>query len=327
MPALAVAIVVLLINIFGSRAMDETLARVLCLMLVVVGTYIFVGNSGIVSFGQISFMAIGAYSTAILTMPPIVKSNFLPDLPTWLKLLQMCPSTAIVISVVVCAGIAFLIATPLMRLSGLAAGIATLSLLAVVFQTISNASGLTGGQQTLIGVPRAPSTLIILVVVVASFLTAAVFQQSSFGLMLRASRDEMNAAASLGVRMVRLRVYAFVLSAVVVGTGGAFYAQVLRSVSVSSFYIDMTATTMAMLVVGGMRSLAGAVTGVAVIAFLLEFVRQIEQGGVINDVTLPSGTTEVVVGLAMLIMLLKFPSGITGGREVTFSAFFRRDRG
>lgn len=324
LPAVAVALLVLLIDLTGGRSTDQTLARVLCLMIVVVGTYVFVGNSGIVSFGQISFMAIGAYVTAILTMRPNVKENFLPDLPDVLLRMQLGPWAATAIALVVVAIFAVLVALPLMRLSGLAAGIATLALLAVVYETISNASGYTGGQQTLLGIPKAPDNLVLLLAVVAAIAAAALFQTSRYGLMLRASRDEPNAAASLGVRTRTCRVYAFVLSAVIVGMGGAFYAQALRTVSIASFYIDMTAMTLAMLVVGGMRSLAGAVTGVVVISFGLDVVRRLEQGNLIQGITLPAGSTEVLVGIAMLAMLLLYPAGLTRGREVLPAMLWRR---
>lgn len=316
LPALGLAVLVLVIVMIGGRSTDQTLARVLCLTVVVVGTYVFVGNSGIVSFGQISFMAIGAYVTAILTMRPNVKANFLPDLPEQLLALQLDAWTATAIAVVVVGVFAFVVALPLMRLSGLAAGIATLALLAVVYETISNASGYTGGQQTLLGIPRAPGNVVLLLAVCVSMGAAALFQTSRYGLLLRASRDEANAAASLGVRTKTYRVYAFVLSAIIVGMGGAFYAQALRTVSISSFYIDMTAMTLAMLVVGGMRSLAGAVSGVLVISFALDVVRRLEQGSLISGITLPPGSTEVLVGIAMLAMLLLYPTGLTRGREI-----------
>ncbi|MBE2276746.1 MAG: branched-chain amino acid ABC transporter permease [Rhodobacteraceae bacterium] len=315
LPGLCLALMVLVIDLAGGRSTDQTLSRVLCLMIVVVGTYVFVGNSGIVSFGQVAFMAIGAYVTAILTMRPNVKKNFLPDLPDALLQMQLDPWLATVIALFVVAAVALFVALPLMRLSGLAAGISTLALLAVVYETISNASGYTGGQQTLLGVPKAPENPVLLLVALVALVAAAWFQTSRYGLMLRASRDEPNAAASLGVRTKTYRIYAFVLSAAIVGVGGAFYAQALRTVSIASFYIDMTAMTLAMLVVGGMRSLAGAVAGVVVISLALDLVRRLEQGNLVSGVTLPAGSTEVLVGMAMLAMLLLYPAGLTRGRE------------
>lgn len=323
LPALLVVILAVFMSYAGGRATEQTLMRTLCLLIVVVGTYIFVGNSGIISFGQISFMAIGAYTTALLTMPPAVKQNFLPALPAWLTNVQLSSGEATIISLVVVAVIAILVAIPLMRLSGLAAGIASLALLGIVYETISNASGYTGGQQTLLGVGKLPHGWIVVAWAVVSLAVAAIFQASRLGLMLRASRDEANAAASLGVRTRTLRVYAFVLSAVVVGLGGSLYAQVLRTVSISSFFIDMTATTLAMLVVGGMRSLFGAVTGVAVIALALDLIRRLEQGTLVSGVSLPAGLTEVAVGVAMLAMLLLWPAGLTWGRELSICTLMK----
>ena len=90
--------------------------------------------------------------------------------------------------------------------------------------------------------------------------------------MLRASRDDDVAAKASGVRTVRERLIAFVLSAAV-GAGGGLYAEFLGSMTVDEFYLEMTFVTLAMLVVGGIGSLSGAVVGVVVVTFVVEFLR------------------------------------------------------
>jgi branched-chain amino acid transport system permease protein len=69
---------------FGSRAFNRTAVEMFINIMVVVGLYVFVGNSGLLSFGHISFMCLGAYMTAWLAIPPVMKSITLKGLPSWL---------------------------------------------------------------------------------------------------------------------------------------------------------------------------------------------------------------------------------------------------
>src|SRR3979490_398587 len=69
---------------FGSRAFNRTVVEMFINIMVVVGLYVFVGTSGLLSFGHISFMCLGAYATAWLTIPPVMKSITLKGLPAWL---------------------------------------------------------------------------------------------------------------------------------------------------------------------------------------------------------------------------------------------------
>ena len=322
-PALLLSIFVMLcvvvVELLGGAALDRRVSQTLVTLIIVVGLYIFIGNSGVYSFGHISFMAIGAYTTAILSMNPVVKRTFVPDLPMALIEVQLDPMVSAVVGVILATIIAGLLAIPLMRLNGLAAGVGTLALLLAFFEFFSNASGYTGGQQTLVGVPNRTSVYRLAAIAIVTIILAYSFQRSRVGLLLRATRDDRQAAASVGVRLWRMRCIAFILSAAVVGLGGALHAQTLRTVNIDSYFIDTTFITLMMLVVGGVRSLAGAVIGVATITIVREIVRKVEDGSLLPfDWTAPTGTVEIVLGLLMLGMLILRPNGITGGREIVW---------
>jgi branched-chain amino acid transport system permease protein len=102
------------------------------------------------------------------------------------------------------------------------------------------------------------------------------------------------------------------------GVGGALYGQYLGSFNASFFYLALTFTTLAMLVVGGMKSLTGAVIGSLVISFVAEFLHRIEQGADLGPVTIPArpGLREVGLAIIMLTILVIRPRGITNGREL-----------
>ena len=106
---------------FGSRAFNRTVVEMFINIMVVVGLYVFVGNSGLLSFGHISFMCLGAYTTAWLTIPPVMKSITLKGLPTWLLHAQLPMWVATPISGVFAALFALIVGRVIMRLSGIAA--------------------------------------------------------------------------------------------------------------------------------------------------------------------------------------------------------------
>src|SRR3984957_4033872 len=112
--------------------------------------------------------------------------------------------------------------------------------------------------------------------------------------MLRASRDDEVAARASAVHVVKMRLIAFVVSAALVGVGGGRDAQFLGILTVDPFYLNLSFITIAMLVVGGMSSLTGAVTGVIVVTAIIELLRFFDPGLAVRDITLalPQGSQE-----------------------------------
>src|SRR5262249_43719051 len=125
-----------------------------------------------------------------------------------------------------------------------------------------------------------------------------VFQNSRIGLQLRAAREDDVAATAVGIHVGRLRGLALVLSAFVVGLAGGVYGQQLGSFNPDVFYLDLTFLTLAMLVVGGINSLSGAVIGALVLALLAHLLRDVE-----SAVGRP-GLTEVSFALIMVLILV-----------------------
>jgi branched-chain amino acid transport system permease protein len=275
-----VTLIVLVGTTLGDDAFDARIATALVFMVVVIGTYVFIGNSGVVSFGHISFMAIGGYMFALMTVPPIRKSFLLPNLPGWVKDLDVNFILAAIIAGGLAAVFALIIGWPLMRLSGIPASIALFAVLLVVNVFVSQAYDITRGQQTMVGIPStlaATADKALPWVVVAIF-AAGIFQSTRYGLRLRCSREDEFGAKAIGISIPRARMIALVFSAFIVGVGGAMYGALLGSLTPQGFYIEMTFTTIVMLVVGGMRSLTGAVIGTVVVVTVQEILRRLEDG-------------------------------------------------
>ncbi|MGY4425606.1 ABC-type branched-subunit amino acid transport system permease subunit [Bradyrhizobium sp. JR6.1] len=198
---------------FGSRAFNRTVVEMFINIMVVVGLYVFVGNSGLLSFGHISFMCLGAYMTAWLTIPPVMKSITLKGLPAWLLHAQLPMWVATPISGLFAALFALIVGRVIMRLSGIAASIATFGLLGVINNVYSNWDSVTGGQGSIVGIPPTMNVWTAWIGGAVAIAIAYLYSISRSGLALRATRDEAVAASASGIDIVRERLVAFVVSA------------------------------------------------------------------------------------------------------------------
>lgn len=314
----AVALIVLVTAAADSALLDRTVTEALISVVFVVGLYIFVGNSGVMSFGHTAFMAVGAYAAAWQDCCSATKSFYMPALPKFMLESTVPPPLATVGSGILASLFAAIVGVVIVRLSGIGASIATFAVLAIVNVVFSNWYSLTAGTSTIVGIPYYTDHWVGLLWAVIAIVAAHFYQTSRYGLSLRISREDEVAAKAAGVDIVRQRLIAFVISAFFVGISGALYAHFLGTISVDSFYLDVTFLTLAMLVVGGMNSLSGAVVGVVAISVLIEVLRQFEKGLTVGPLTIsvPGGTQEIGLGVAMLLILIFRQNGITGNREI-----------
>jgi branched-chain amino acid transport system permease protein len=296
-----------------------TLTEMFIRVIVVVGLYLFIGNSGIISFGHIGFMCIGAYAAAWATAEPGFKQIMLQGLPAFLQENQYPFFVAVAGALALPALVALFLGMALMRLSGMAASIATFAFLIIVNSVYSNWDSVTAGVSSIIGIPTVVGPWTAYAFAILAILVAYLFQISRFGLMLRASRDDDVAASASAVHIVKMRLVAFVLSAALVGIGGGLYAQFLGILTVDPFYLNLSFITIAMLVVGGMSCLTGAVTGVIVVTAIVELLRSFERGMSLGGTTLslPQGSQEIGLGVVMALILIFRPNGVSGGRELS----------
>jgi branched-chain amino acid transport system permease protein len=319
---LLLAAITLGVHAFGSGTLARTVVEMLIRVVLVVGIWIFVGNSGIISFGHIAFMCIGAYAAAWFTIPPMLKSLTLSGLPALIRDSQFpfWPSAAA--AALLPALVALILGPVLMRLAGIAASIATFALLAVVNTVYANWSTVTGGTSSIVGIPIRTTLWLALAAAAGAIVIAWAYAISRSGLALRAARDEAIAAQASGVHIERERLVAFVLSAFVCGAAGVLYAHFLGIVTPDAFYLTTTFVALSMLVVGGINSLSGAVLGVVLLSVIIQLLRWLERGVPLGDTTLalPSGAQEIAIGIVMIAILVFRPAGLMGNRELVWSA-------
>ena len=308
---------VLVVALTGDVILARTVTDGLIRMVMVVGLYIFIGNSGVLAFGHIAFTMIGAYATAWFTLP-VLKKSFQLHLPAILAERQYPAIPSAIASALLASLVAFVVGVPIMRLGGIAASIATLAVLGMFYTFYQNWGAWTMGAATLPGIPIYVDMWTALAWVAVAIVVAFTYQQSRLGLALRASREDEFAARAVGINIWKQRLIAFVLSAFFMGIGGVLQAHFLGSIAVKNFWLGLTFVALAMLIVGGQRSMTGAVTGAAVISIIVEILRQFEVWLTIAGVhvQLPLGSQELGIAFLMLLILIFRPSGITGGREI-----------
>jgi branched-chain amino acid transport system permease protein len=310
--------------LLDDAPINTTMIGALVSIVIVVGLYVFIGNSGVISFGSMAFVAIGAYAMAAQTCCEMLKPVTMTGLPDFLKYHTYPTLPSVLSSGALAALVALIVGRPIMGLSGIPSSIATFMALGILNVLFRNWDSVTLGESSIVGLPAFLDVWASFAWAAIAILIAFVYQRSRYGLMLRATREDEVAARSAGIRIPILRMSAWVISAFLLGIGGALYSSYIGVISVNAFFLDLTFSTLAMLVVGGMRSIYGAVVGVVVIAVFSELLRKLETGVEIGSwqITTPSGFQEVLLGLIMLIVLIRYPRGITRGEEFQISRLF-----
>lgn len=317
------ALPLILVGVMAETVLPSSAARLATLFLIyviaVLGNQIYSGNSGIMSFGHTSFMAIGAYASALLTIAPAAQGTALPNLPGWIAALAGQPlPVGLVGALVVVLVVALAFGLPIARLGGSAASIATLGLLVITHVTLVASTDVTRGSQTFFGIPRGAPMWLVLSAAVAAVVIARLYRSSRAGLALRAAREDEIAAGAVGVDVVRLRYGAFVLGALLCGVSGALLAHFLGAFSPKDFYFNLTFLLLSMLILGGITTVSGAVGGTALIVALVEILRRIEAGGDFGVTILPPvfGLTDIGIGLVILTVMYRLREGLFGVREL-----------
>jgi branched-chain amino acid transport system permease protein len=310
-----------------SVTLEEDVMRLFLWMMLVLAWQLFSGNSGVMSFGHVAFMAAGAYFSALLTMSPTLKETTFADMPrflaSWIHPAELGLFESVLAAGALAAVLAAIFGIAVARLAGVAAAIATLAILVIMFTFIVQTPSVTGGSDVLVGVPRETTPGNVAIALVVTIFAVYAFKQSRHGMRLRASRENQEAAQSVAVNVRLERYIAFVIAGLICGVAGALYAHYFSGFAATDFYFELTFIVVAMLVVGGMQSVAGAVLGTYFLTIVYLTARRGEVDGVFGVET-PSGTANLLVAVALLLALILRPSGITGGREVPWPGALRR---
>ncbi|MER3399672.1 MAG: branched-chain amino acid ABC transporter permease [Thermoflexus sp.] len=302
---------------WGGAYLQRLVILFLINLMLVVSLNLFTGLTGVFSLGHVGFMALGAYTSAILTLPPALKAVNLPDLPAPLSNVTLPFLPALVAGGLVATAVAFLIGIPVLRLSGHFVAVATLGFLIIVRVVLINAEAFTRGTRTFTGVPPATTLGWAALWALLNLYVAMRVKGSALGLQIRAARDDPWGAQGVGVALGRVRLVAFLISAFFTGVAGGLWAHFLTAFSPNAFYFSKTFEIVVMMIVGGMGSISGSVLGTLLVMGSTELLRNLEPGISIGSITLGPLYGLSQIGLAILLMLLIAfrRQGLLGDRE------------
>jgi branched-chain amino acid transport system permease protein len=281
------------------------------------GLQLNVGFTGVINFGQAGFMAIGAYAMGIL----VVRVGW----SMWLAL----PAA---IAIAMLAGV--LIGLPSLRLRADYFAIATIAFAEIVRYTAQNARELTGGNQGLLGfddqwidvsdailgwLPASMEDQFLLPLLIVTWLTLAVLtallmlaQRSPWGRVLRAIREDEDAARALGKNVFAYKLQSIAISAALGAIAGYFLALNLAFLNPDSFEPLFTFIGYTVLILGGLASYVGVAIGALILWTLLEATRYLDLPLAAEKV---AALRFVLVGVALIVLVAFRPQGILGKRE------------
>ncbi len=301
---------------------NDYIVRIILLMalnsILVLSLSLSNGFTGVFSLGHVGFIGLGAYVSGILSLTFSQKIALLPHLPPFLMHLTLGFLPTTVLAGLVAAALAVIVGYPLMRLSGYFVSVATMGFLIIVNVILINASDFTRGAHTFTGVPLDSTLPWVVGWLVLAIAVLARLVYSPFGKSMKAIRDDTIAASAIGIHVLRVRLIAFSVGAFFAGVGGSLYAHYIGSFSPAAFYFSLTFNLIAMLVLGGMSSISGAVIGVIVVSLLSEFLRSVERGFTVGAWTVPPlyGASQIALGLILILIMIFRPQGIMGHREI-----------
>jgi branched-chain amino acid transport system permease protein len=279
--------------------------------LVLIGIYVVAGAGlmllsgycGQISLGHSAFYAVGAFTVAVL------EKHGIPF------------PLAFLAAGILAGAVGLVVGLPALRLSGMYLAIATLAAAFIVneiivrWESVTNgASGLNLGKISIAGVvadSEAKFYAIVLAVALAAMLAVRNIVRAPLGLAMMAIRDSETAAQSMGVPLMRVKLTAFAMSALLTGFAGALYAHKIQYIDPDQFTILVSIEFLVVIFIGGIGSMHGIVFGAVFIIALPQLV------SVAKDLLPPviaqqSGLQAAVYAVVLLAFILAEPTGLYG---------------
>ena len=262
-------------------------------ILMGLGTNLVLGFSGQFTLGQAGFMAIGAYSSAIITgMMPTYDGFYL----------------SMVVGVIIAAIVALIFGLPTLRLKGDYLAIATLGMAEIIRIIIVNGGELTNGAAGLTGILPYTSWPVIYFFVVIITILVLNFLRSATG-----RQDEIS-AESMGVNVTKMKVLIFVIGAMISAIAGSLYVSYIGTVVPKDFTIMKSIDYLIIAVLGGLGSITGTIIAAVVLGIINMFLQNV------------SNLRMIIYALALILVMLFRPGGLLGTKELYLSKFFNKSK-
>jgi branched-chain amino acid transport system permease protein len=254
----------------------------------VLGVYMVTGLTGLFSFGQAAFLAIGAYVSAVL-----------------FKNLGFPLPLAALVAMLVGLAAGLLVGLPTVRLRRDYISLVTFGFGEAIIAVLNNTANITGGAMGLSGVPQRTSFLLVLASVIVCVAIVVSYKNSKYGRQCLALRNDELAAKSMGINVERLKLVTFLIASVMTSFAGVLYVFYTTYVEPGAFGWVISAEWMIIVFVGGVNSLTGAVVATVLLTGLPEFLRFASEW-------------RIAIYCIIVLLILNFrPSGIFGEHEIS----------
>ncbi|MBP6138492.1 MAG: branched-chain amino acid ABC transporter permease [Brachymonas sp.] len=285
------------------------------------------GFTGLFSLGHAGFMAIGAYTCAVLTMSSDQKEiNYvLQPIAPWLENIHMPFVPALILSGVVSCALGWFLGVVALRLRDDYLAIATLGFSEIIRVILTNAQSVTNGSLGLKGLPRFTTMWWAWGLAVASVIFMVLLIRSSYGRAFKAIRDNEIAAESMGINVFGTKVLSFAISSGLAGIAGGLLAHHLTTIDPKQFIFLKTFDILLIVVLGGVGSITGSVISAIVVTVAMEALRfmdgPLNLGFMVTAGT--PGLRMVFFSILLMVVVIYRQQGLMGTNEFSWGALSR----
>jgi branched-chain amino acid transport system permease protein len=290
------------------------------------------GFVGLFSLGHAGFMAVGAYTSALLTMPKEMKEMnfFLEPIAPWLLNVQVPFPIAIIIGGLVAALAGAIIGAPVLRLNDDYLAIATLGFSEIIRVIFTNTQSLTNGALGLKGLPYIGVTgksgeaywwIWGIVIITVAFMVLLI--NSTYGRAFKAIREDEVAAEAMGINLFKHKMMAFIIGSFFAGVGGALLGHLMGTIDPLLFRYLLTFNIVLIVVLGGIGSITGSVISAIVVTIAMEVLRVLDGTIKIGSLVINGipGTRMVVFSALLMLVILFYQRGLMGTKEFSWDWF------
>ncbi|MGF7058191.1 branched-chain amino acid ABC transporter permease [Brassicibacter mesophilus] len=319
-------VVFIVFLILANLFMNQYQLRILnlCAIYVILGLSLNLVNgfTGLFVLGHAGFMAVGAYTTALLTLSPEMKASnfFIKPIIAPLATIQLPFPIALLVAGLMAAIAGFIIGAPALKLKDDYLAIATLGFAEIIRVVFTNTQSITNGALGLKGVPVLTNIWWSWGLAILTILFVVRIVKSSYGNAFRAIRDDDIAAQAMGVNLFKHKVISFMIGAFLAGVGGGLLGNLLGTVDPNMFRFLLTFQILLIVVLGGSGSITGTVISAIVVTVGMEALRVLDQDINLGFTVIPgiSGMRMVIFSALLLIVILFYQQGLMGNREFSW---------
>ena len=296
------------------------------------------GVTGLFSLGQAGFMAVGAYTFAIFTIPVEKKAGvyYLYGVADGLADIALPAVVGLLLAGIMAAIFAAIIGAPVLRLKSDYFAIATLGFAEIVRILVASSplNRITNGSLGLKAIPGftdlfgiIPAYYVPFIIVTICIALMVLLIRSSYGRAFKAIREDEIAAEAMGINLAKHKRMAFIISSFFAGISGALLAQFLGAVQSTTFPLAMTYNILLIVVIGGMGSITGSILSAFLVTAAKEWwLRFLDVEHFIGGFKVPlmrTGFRMVVFSIILMVVVLFWRRGIMGNREFSWDGLYR----